>query len=208
MEKIKVLARILLRSLAFMIIWPNLDAVETNRAYLTYVKEIVDAFAGEMSKEYALRYTGIGGSMPKNVQEISVNFVAHRKVMIDEARKMEVNGVQNLLNKINSHEKLREFLAVYPFTPERVCISVAFYNEDEEYYFDGSVAYVSFLNGKIYYNSAELRKGLTMPFSDCRDPNNIIVFPQKEVIEEVLVPILDESFEAAEKIVKGSSKSI
>jgi hypothetical protein len=176
--------------------------------YVSYVREIVKAFSLEMEKDYGLICMGSGGSMPKDVETIEVPFIAFRTAHIDEVRVIEVTAVQKLLNLINSHDKIRPFLREYPFKHNRVDVSISFRTSEDERPLDGSVALVFLARDQIFYRSAELRKGLTMPFSDCRDPNNIIVFPQKEVIEEVLVPILDESFEAAEKIVKSSSKSI
>jgi len=185
----------------FFILHAKLNAAATvDRAYLSYVKEIVDSFASEMEQENDVECVGDGGSMPNDVQEIEVFFTANRRGLIDESRKIEVNGVQKLLNKINSHEKLRKYLAVYPFSPNRVNVAVSFRNKNNDYYYDGSVSYVSFINGIIYYTSAEMVKKMSIPFSDCRDPNNIIRYPQEEIVEQTLVDILDESLEEAIKM--------
>ena len=99
--------------------------------YFKYVDEIVDAFVQDMEKTYELYCCGSGGSMPTDVEEIDVLFISYRKSTVDDARKMEVNAIQNLLHRINTHEKIRPYLREYPFHADRIGVSISFQTETD-----------------------------------------------------------------------------
>jgi len=175
------------------------------REYGKYVKEIVKAFANDIENEFeGIHYTGSGGSMPKDVEKIDVIFVAYRNATVEEARKIEVTAIQKLVKRINEHEKIRPFLREYPFRPTRVGVSVSFRDENDERPHDGSVAYVCFAKNIIFYDAAEIRKEMSLPGSDCRDPNNIINYPSEEELVENFVDLHEETFEEAVKILSRS----
>ena len=119
--------------------------------YLQYVDQIINDFAEQMKSELNLRITADGGSMPDAVKTIEVDFSTNRRATIDESRKIEVFAVNRFLDIINSHEKIKPFLSKYPFTPKEVQVSVAFLNPHNEDNSDGTIAYMSSLNGEICY---------------------------------------------------------
>jgi len=174
--------------------------------YLKFVNEITKSFAKEMENEYDLYCIGSGGRMPHDVEEIEVLFSACRTATIEETRKMEVCGIQKLLNKINAHEKIRPYLREYPFNFNRVRMSISF-GPSDEFPHDGSVAFVYLAKNKIFYDRAEMRKEMTDPGADCRDPDNIIEFPPREIIVERLVDLFEEPYEDAVKIVQGEASA-
>src|SRR3990167_2983108 len=104
---VKLSAKILL-IVSFLIIGCNMNAKDTQSSdYLKYVHEIVDDFVKQMEKKYQLHCYGSGGSMPTDVEKIEVLFTSYNKSTIDDARKMEVDAVQELLQRINAHTKIR-----------------------------------------------------------------------------------------------------
>jgi len=183
-----------------------LNAEEENRVYLRYTKEIINSFVGEMRSEYGLECYGSGGSMPDDVEKIDVLFIARRTATIEEARKIEVCCVKRLLEKINSHEKIRPFLREWPFNSNRVGVSISFRNEHDEYKHNGSVCSVFLAKNKIHYAAAEMQKEQRGGGADFRDPNNIIHYPIREVMVERLVPLMNEPYEEALKIVSKNGK--
>ncbi len=186
----------------------SLNAKENKSSeYLKFVNEITKSFAKEMENEYDLYCIGSGGQMPHDVEEMEVLFVAHRKATIEETRIMELCGIQKLLNKINAHEKIRPYLREYPFKADRVDISISFRTENDERPHDGSVALVYLAKNRIIYRAAKMCKEMTDPGADCRDPDNIIEFPPREIIVERLVPLFDEPYEDAVKIVQGAASA-
>src|SRR5690349_9409056 len=75
--------------------------------YIKYVDEIVNGFIKDMENKYRLHCYGSGGSMPTDVEKIDVLFTSYKKSTVDDARRMEVHAIQELLQRINSHEKIR-----------------------------------------------------------------------------------------------------
>lgn len=197
------------RDKLFFLIWFLLTSVvplnaeeSSSDGYLKYVSEIVDSFTEEMEKEHGLICIGSGGRMPTDVEEIDVIFIAYRKATVDEARKMEVCGIQKLLAKINSHQKIKPYLRTYPFNSDRVGVSISFRTEKDERPRDGSVAYVSLAKNKIFYDIAEMRKEKRSPFFDVRDPKNMIeLSPEREEVIERLVLLHEEPYADAVKLV-------
>lgn len=169
--------------------------------YLKYVDEIVDDFVEQMEKKYELHCYGSGGSMPNDVEKINVLFACYKKSTVNDARKMEVNAIQELLKRINSHEKIRPYLREYPFCTTRVGITISFRTKTDGHPLDGSVALVSLVKNKIFYDSAEIQIEEPTPLSYMNEKNEVV----KEFIgggpKEKLVPLMEENYEEALKIV-------
>ena len=170
--------------------------------YLHYVNQVTNSFIEEMEKETGLCCSGSGGSMPHDVEKIEVMFVGYRRATVEEARTLTVKGIQKLLEKINSHEKIRPFLREYPFTESRVRISISFQTKQDEYYFDGSVARVSNARNQIFYRKAE--KQLIKHGPTINGATGGIFSPAYESIEERLELIITEPYEDAVKMVEAA----
>ena len=169
--------------------------------YLKYVDEIVEDFAKEMKKKHKLHCCGDGGSMPTDVAKIDVLFISYSHSTVDEARKMEVNAVQELLQRINSHEKIRPFLREYPFNQERVGVSISFRTETDDRPLDGSVAYVSIGKGKVFYYSAEMKMTAATPLIYMNEKNEVVEKLIPGQLEEELIDLMNEPYEDSLKIV-------
>lgn len=122
--------------------------------YVMYADEIVKAFEREMEENFGLSCCGGGGSMPYNVKEIEVLFEVPHKATVEEARYLEVEATQRLLKKINSHEKIRPYLNVFPFTESDVSISIHFIDVDKGFYAN-ELSDVSMYSGIIEYSGIE-----------------------------------------------------
>ncbi len=120
--------------------------------YVKYANEIICSFAEDMHREFGLICVGHGGSMPDDVEEISIKFDAYQRATIDQACELEVKVTEKLLNFINKHPKIRPYLREYPFTAPRANISISFYQPDGKPYTDGIVVgYVFQRRGYIFY---------------------------------------------------------
>lgn len=185
----------------FVLIGSNLIAKERKPPdYLKYVDEIVGNFVDAMKKKYSLHCYGSGGSMPTDVEKIEVLFISYSNPSINEARKMEVNAIQELLHCINTHEKIRPYLREYPFNANRVGVSISFRTKTDTRSLDKSVAYVSIGNSKIFYYTAEIRMEEPTPLIYTNEKNEVV----KEFIgggpKEKLIPLMEEPYEEALKI--------
>ncbi len=166
--------------------------------YLNYVHEISNEFVREMEKEYGLVCTGSGGSMPRDVEEITLFFHSYRKSTIPEARELLIKTTDRLIQKVNAHEKIRPFLHQYPFTRQGARVSIWFHNpKNGSYYLDGSVAFVCQAKGDlISYDRAELQTRQSNGFQDL-DGNHT---PGKSREMEVMVLIMEEPYEEGLRI--------
>ena len=168
--------------LTVFIIGPQLEAEEyKSPAYTQYVAEITRSFSKEMKKEFGLECVGNGGCMPYDVEEISIKFVAYQRATVEQARELEVKVTERFIQAINAHEKIKPFLRESPFPSRRTRVGISFDKRNNTPYLDGSVAYVSQVNSRIYYRA--------------ENPDNPDVYKQ----------IKDEPYEEARKIVQANS---
>ena len=183
-----------------------MDAKETKSPeYIKYVDEIVSEFVKDMKKNYNLHCYGSGGSMPNDVEKIEVLFSSYSKSTVNDARKMEVGAIQELLHRINTHEKIRPYLREYPFSLDRVGISISFQTETNGNPLDGSIAFVFLAKNKIFYDTAAIIIEEPTPLIYMNEKNEVV----KELIggdpTEKLIPLMNEPYEEALKIVGKTS---
>ena len=142
--------------------------------------------------------------MPKDVEKIKVLFSCRRKLTVDEARKIEVYAVQELLRRINAHEKIRPYLREYPFDVNRVGVPISVIKNGGGHPLDGSVGFVTTARNKIFYYIAEIYMKEPTPLIYMNEKNEVV----KEFIgggpRERLIPLMEEDYEEAVKIVEAT----
>jgi hypothetical protein len=121
--------------------------------YVQYADEIIHSFEKQIKKEFGFKCEASGGSMPYDVEKISMKFVANRCATIEEARELEVKITEKFIKCINAHEKIRPFLREYPFTVDRATVMISF-NIPKKFSLSNDYVEVVF-QGKstIYYNA-------------------------------------------------------
>lgn len=120
------------------------ESLEIDAAYKNYsvhVRDIINSCSNQMKVDLGFQCTGDGGAMHKEVEEIRIKFNAYRRATLEEARALLLFAMDNLLETINSHEKIQPFLVERPFTSKHVGISIGFEGVNGSYS-DGSVAFV------------------------------------------------------------------
>lgn len=205
--RIKKVGRVLL--FLFILLMMNQIFAEKISKDIQYTEEIIRILVQEMSQKYGLNYIGYGGNLNGGVRKLSVEFVAYRKINIDEAREIEINANDRFLNLINSHSKIRPYLKEYPFTVNSAHVSLAFYKSGGGYHLDGSVASVCYGKNKIFYRKAELVKSKSIPFRSTdgsRLPSYMTEV--REIESEELMPLHEESYEEALKIVRENPSCV
>ncbi len=146
--------------------------------YEVFVDEVIDSFIKEVNREFGYQCMSTGGSMPKDIESITVGFIAYRKATVEKARELEVTLIEKLLKIINSHKRIRPYLREYPFTSNRAHVSVAFWKKNNEPETENSISYVFQARNKLFY--------------DTQDSNT-----------DALITIAEETYEDALKIVQG-----
>lgn len=122
-----------------------------------------------------------GGSMPYDLQSISLDFMSSALMTMDEARKLHVLITEEIVAAINADENVRPYLRVYPFTPIRCEISLSF--EKPADFNPKCVTFISMGKGSLHFYIAD---------------------PMGRLGEK---KIHQEPYEEARKIVYGSEKS-
>ncbi len=150
--------------------------------YIVYVNEIINSFAEQMEKELNLQCTGEGGIMHKEVKEIFLKFQVYRRASIEEARALELYVTNKLLEKINSHENIQQFLIERPFTHKHVSILIRFEGVNGTYS-DGSVAFMlSVTDSAVPENQNTIVYSSNDPFRD--QYNDILREPYDEAAQK------------------------
>lgn len=150
--------------------------------YEIYVNEIINEFSKEMKEKYGFICIGDGGRMPYDVETIFVKFQVYQRVNIEQTRKLEIMATKRLQELVNNHDKIKPFLREHPFGTERCQVFLSFSKNNNNYYTDGSIAYVFQARGDLHYYSTK---------TDYKETKNIY----------------SESFEKAKKIVENEMNS-
>jgi hypothetical protein len=158
----------------------NAEEEDESPIYTQYVGEVTSTFLKQVYKEFGIECGGSGGSMPYDVEEISVQLSAYRSATVEEARELEVMLTEKFVQIINAHEKLRPFLREYPFPSGRARIALSFEKPRKKKSAtpEEDVAFVFQARNKIFYRA--------------ENPENPYVYK----------PIKDEPYEEARKIVQ------
>ncbi len=175
-----MLARILKAIVLILPFGISLNAKEDDHpAYTRYAKEIRHTFIQQVKREFGFDCEMTGGSMPYDVEEISVMFGANRIATLEQARELEVILTEKFVKIINEHEKIRPFLREYPFPANRAIVSIRFYPPLKKQIGSHAVDFLFQVKNTIYY------------FAD--DPKDPVAY----------LDVHEEPYEEALKIVQG-----
>ena len=134
----------------------NSEVKEAEADYCVYASEVTSLFLDQVHKEYGFICTGSGGSMPHDIEKITVFLTAYRRATIDEARELQVTLTEKFAQIINTHEKIRPFLREYPFPSNRADVSISFENpkiKKRAQLADDEVTFVFQARGRIFYQA-------------------------------------------------------
>ncbi len=142
------------------------------------VAEVVYALKKEMKEQFGLICIGTGGGMPRDIEEIGVDFVLHQQTSIEEARELEIRATERFVEIINSHEAIKPYLRDYPWDHNRARVLIVFYDNQGKDYPEGVRLILQAHNQLIYYGPK-------------RFPNDI-------------AHLKEESYDEAKKIVESN----
>lgn len=136
-----------------MILFSN--SCHTSRVAIAskYKQKITSSFANDMKNDHDYGMYAYGGLIRENIELFTMYFETQKKVTLDESRMLILNCVEELLNRINSNEKIRPYLSVYPFTSDGLVLDLLFRDFYGNIISDGQISTVYLLNGKIFYET-------------------------------------------------------
>jgi hypothetical protein len=123
------------------------------RSYSYMADPIFTSYAKEMKERRGYLLEGTGGSMPNgDVRWLFMSFVGIREVDVPEARRLYIELVEGLIDKVNQDKFIRPFLHDFPATSKNMDILLAFVDCYGMIVDENHIAYIFLLNDKIYYN--------------------------------------------------------
>ena len=123
-------------------------------SYCKISSHIVNSYVKEFAKPRGLTLTGYGGAMMNDIQGITLRFVSFDALNIDQARILYVDIMEEFLNSINCHEKIRPHLHNFPFEESNIKLSISFKEPDTTIRGDRHVALMGIARDHILYFSA------------------------------------------------------
>jgi len=112
----------------------------------------------EYEKKYCFEVIGTGGGGVEGFSLYSPQFKRYNPATIDEARSLVLEVAEDLLNKINANEKLKNGMISYPFTPNNLGYAIFFAKKDGNSVEKGEV-FCTFLNGRLVVFGLETEPG-------------------------------------------------
>ena len=135
-----------------------------------------------IESKWSLSCLHAGGNILDGIKEFGFTFLKNKKVSLEEARKLEVDIIEFLMNRINNDAKLKPYLE-HPFKEDKIRVRLVFGKREFCNFRDGVSMYeVLPKEGRLLYHR--------LPYSDPKGPW-IILTP------DVLA---DESYEESRKL--------
>jgi hypothetical protein len=113
---------------------------------------IFASYGKEMQKKRGYWIEGIGGSAPNgDVRYLFMSFVGISEVDIPEARRLYIEVVEGLLDRVNQDKFIRPFLHDYPSTSKNTWLQLGFVDRYNKPVKEDLIAFVSCVNDTVYY---------------------------------------------------------
>jgi hypothetical protein len=122
-----------------------------NQEYISLSHKISDQFVKDYSKRTGVNITGSGGGMMDDIDLICLTFEGRQRLDVSGARRLYVDGVEDLLSRYNTSKIVRPYLHNFPFTIDNLRFMLGFEDGYGKHLASGFVALVLCANGKIYY---------------------------------------------------------
>lgn len=133
--------------------------------------QVIDSHAKSQKKKYGISLIGSGGSIPDNeIKEFIVHYVANYPMLLEEARSLYVQSVEELLVLINSNKEIQPYLENYPFSINNIEYNLSFWDPYSDRFDPPSVALVFLVRGNICYAFYDNRTGRFTYEMDVREP--------------------------------------
>ncbi|MBT3394246.1 MAG: hypothetical protein HN411_03960 [Waddliaceae bacterium] len=92
------------------------------------INEMFREYAERVCKQYDLKCEGDMGGFPGQIQSLGGVFGVKRLLAVDELRILILKLLADFQDTINRNEKIRPFLAEYPFAADRITIMLRIYD--------------------------------------------------------------------------------
>jgi hypothetical protein len=139
-----------------LLIYPLLIASFFSLFSISNDEAIVNSILSEISKkqqkEHCLIISGTGAAMPDQVEALIFSYDSNLNLNRDQARDFYIKCSEQCLAIINSHKEIIPYAKNFPFNENNLRFSIAFYDNKGKATEYPHVAYISLINGYIFYS--------------------------------------------------------
>ena len=112
---------------------------------------VIHKSAGIQKEKNKLSLIASNCSNGDEIEEVSLQYLSHKKMEIPEVRKVFVESVENILDLVNSDEKVDPYLKKGPVSLDQLNVSIGFADNNGELFEPPYIAYAYLYEQKIYY---------------------------------------------------------
>ena len=135
--------------------------------------ELMKNVAQELNTKLNLYPCGTGGRMMHEIKMLALAFDYYQPITIEEGRNLLITSIDIFVKAVNDDERIRPYLANYPFEPKNVQIRIFLRNPNGSNPGPGEFAVISSIDGILEY--------------DVNDPKNpLFTTIHKESYQEAL----------------------
>jgi hypothetical protein len=123
-----------------------------NQGYIKLSDQISDKFIKDYCERTGVTLSGCGGGMMDDIDLICLTFVGQYRLDVPAARRLYVDGVEDLLHRYNSSKIVRPYLHNFPFKINNLVFLLGFEDPSGKHVPSNFVGLVLCTNGKVDYS--------------------------------------------------------
>lgn len=123
-----------MKKILLLVIWSVLmsSCVDSDWLFKYTLNEAVEALT-PLSSKYKMKVSGGGGYLGYDIGHIALSVNIYKQVTVEEARRIYVEILDAIVERINKDKKLRPYLREYPMTYNLIKLSLTFLDEKTHY---------------------------------------------------------------------------
>lgn len=150
----------LMHKITFFLFAASFSCTRPPSPHVKAAENLILSYSKEVKESHNLVLADYGGLLMTNIKTLDVIFFSTQHLDIEQARKILVDTVEYLLNKINTNEILTHYLYEIPFTYKLLSFSIIFIdqNNNNSYILPPHLSEVMLTNGLVFYDIYEADK--------------------------------------------------
>ena len=108
----------MIRYIALLIFYPMIliGSLDGTQPYIKLSHHISDQFVKDYSRRTGVYLCGFGGGMTEDIELICLTFDGRYGLDVPAARRLYIDGIEDLLHRYNTDKAVRPYLHNFPFT--------------------------------------------------------------------------------------------
>ncbi len=123
------------------------------------VNEIMHKVAIKLNRDRGLIPFGTGAQMMHKIEMLALAFQYRKPIEIEEGRELLITAVNEFVAAVNAEERIRPYLANYPFDPKNIEIRIFVQRPDGSQAAPGKLRLLKALEGELEYEITDPSTG-------------------------------------------------